>query len=157
MDDNEYKQFKIKQYYKNKVKEKSTLSYYTHKRNQDVIYKIIGNLNTRINKIFKEKNIIKKCTYIDYLGIKPMDFKEYLLKMFDDKMNYNNYGLWEVDHKFPFSKINFNDDYDIKKNFHYTNLQPLWKEDNILIIGWRKGSIQVVEGLDKMIIIKEVL
>ena len=44
-------------------------------------------------------------------------------------MSWDNYGLWHIDHVKPLCLANDNNEL-IKLN-HYTNLQPLWAEDNI--------------------------
>ena len=39
---------------------------------------------------------------------------------------------WHVDHIIPLSRLNKNSsEEDIKKITHYTNLQPLWAEENM--------------------------
>jgi len=46
-------------------------------------------------------------------------------------MSYDYYGEWEVDHIIPISCFNLNNNEEAQKCFNYTNLQPLWKEDNM--------------------------
>jgi hypothetical protein len=54
---------------------------------------------------------------------------EYLGDLFTEKMNWDNYGEWHIDHIIPLSSANTEE--EIYKLCHYTNLQPLWAEDNI--------------------------
>ena len=57
-------------------------------------------------------------------------------------MNWNNWGrsskdrkTWQIDHIIPQSLFDFSDPKQVKKCWHYTNLQPLWAIDNM-----RKGN-----------------
>jgi len=40
-------------------------------------------------------------------------------------------GEWHIDHIRPCSSFNFINEEEQKACFHYSNLQPLWAEDNI--------------------------
>jgi hypothetical protein len=50
-------------------------------------------------------------------------------------MSWDNYGFygWHIDHVIPLSSAKTEE--EVYKLCHYTNLQPLWAEDNL-----KKGS-----------------
>ena len=47
-------------------------------------------------------------------------------------MSWDNHGKWHIDHIYPLAKFNLSDRQELLKACHYTNLQPLWAEDNLL-------------------------
>jgi 5-methylcytosine-specific restriction endonuclease McrA len=65
------------------------------------------------------------------------EFKIHIESQFTDDMSWDNYGLkgWHIDHIKPLSGFNLDSQCELKKAWHYTNLQPLWAEDNL-----KKGS-----------------
>ena len=66
---------------------------------------------------------------------------DYLLyhiqEQFTHGMSWDNYGIggWEMDHIKPCSLFDLSKKSEQLKCFYYTNLQPLWAEENI-----RKGN-----------------
>ena len=48
-------------------------------------------------------------------------------------MNWLNYKLdgWHVDHIRPVASFDLTNEEEFKKCFHYTNLQPLWADENL--------------------------
>ena len=69
----------------------------------------------------------------DIVGLDYIEFKNYISSMFTDGMSWENYGKWHLDHIIPL-RVAKNEEEVLLLN-HYTNLQPLWAEDNL-----RKGG-----------------
>jgi hypothetical protein len=47
-------------------------------------------------------------------------------------MNWENQGEWHIDHIRPCASFNLDNEEERYQCFHYTNLQPLWTEDNLI-------------------------
>jgi hypothetical protein len=61
----------------------------------------------------------------------------HLESQFIDDMNWENMGTkpdgtrgWEIDHRRPCASFDLNNEDEKYMCFHWTNLQPLWCEDN---------------------------
>jgi len=130
----EYKKYHqevyMKKYRKEKVKEiaKQHMIYLTKKRKTDINYRLTENLRKRLNHALKGDT--KFSSVLKLLNCSLEFLKKHLEKQFTKGMNWNNYGRWHVDHiksccTFDLNKLN-----EQKKCFHYTNLQPLWAEEN---------------------------
>jgi hypothetical protein len=63
------------------------------------------------------------------LGCDYDTLKLHLESQFVDGMSWDNRGEWHIDHRIPLSSAKTVD--DLIKLSHYTNLQPLWMEDNL--------------------------
>ncbi len=74
---------------------------------------------------------ISDSTKMEYLGCTIGELVKYLESKFEDDMGWHNYGRWHIDHIKPISKFNLVNTEQKKKACHYTNLQPLWAEDNL--------------------------
>jgi hypothetical protein len=93
--------------------------------------KVSHNMRCRINEYLKIHNISKKNKTFDIVGCTPEFLKEHLERQFKVDMNWDNYGIhgWHIDHKIPLSSAKTEE--EIYKLCHYTNLQPLWAEENL--------------------------
>jgi hypothetical protein len=128
--ENKEKIKKSRKEWNNKNKEKvKKINYKSQekRRKTDGFYRMKKNLRSRIRKFLINETNSKRTKEI--VGLDKMDLKLYIQSKFLDGMSWENYGKWHLDHIRPLSSAK-NDEEVIKLN-HYTNLQPLWAEDNI--------------------------
>jgi hypothetical protein len=55
----------------------------------------------------------------------------HLQSQFKEGMHWNNYGKWHIDHIRPCASFDLTDPEQQRQCFHYTNLQPLWAQENL--------------------------
>lgn len=103
--------------------------YNREKYNNDINYKIRSNISGRIRYFVKNKSDGIK----QYVGCSFDKLKKQLEDQFDDEMTWENHGQygWHIDHIIPCSFFNLDDPRQQKICFHYSNLQPLWYDENI--------------------------
>ena len=124
------KEYKIK----NSEEIKKTRNKYQKKRlSEDFVYSFKFKINSSIRKSFKKRNCIKSKRTEEILGCTITEFIDYISSKFTEGMTLENHGKWHFDHIIPISSAKTEEDV-IRLN-HYTNLQPLWAEDNM-----KKGS-----------------
>ena len=73
----------------------------------------------------------KNASAIQNLGCSLEELKLFLENQFLPGMSWDNSGEWHIDHIIPLSAFDLTDKEECKKACHYTNLQPLWAEDNL--------------------------
>jgi hypothetical protein len=98
---------------------------------EDPLFKLSYSVRSRLHIFFTKNNITKKSKTFDFVGCSPEFLKEHIEKQFKDGMNWENYGRngWHIDHIIPLSSAK--NEEEIYKLCHYTNLQPLWANDNL--------------------------
>ena len=103
------------------------------KTQHDPLYKLINNFRTAIYQVLKENNVKKNGHYFDILKYTPDDLINHLESKFTDKMNWDNYGEWHVDHILPISSFDIKEigDGEFMRCLELKNLQPLWGDENI--------------------------
>jgi len=119
--------------------------YYKERYGKDVHYRLAVVLRARMRQALKKES--KVGSAVTDLGMSVPDFKKYLENLFRGGMSWSNYGEWHIDHIKPLSSFNLSSPEEFKIAAHYTNLQPLWKEENLskgckVITGM--GAINVV-------------
>jgi hypothetical protein len=93
--------------------------------------RLADNLRSRLKGAFK--NNCKTGSAVRDLGCSIEELRIYLESKFQPGMSWDNYGFrgWHIDHIIPLAKFDLTDREELLKACHYTNLQPLWAEDNM--------------------------
>jgi hypothetical protein len=101
------------------------------RRKVDPEYKLLTNIRTRVNRAIATG--FKTGSTVEMLGCSIPELKRHLESKFTEGMNWDNYGRfgWHIDHIIPCSAFNISDKKEQFKCFHFSNLQPLWAEDNL--------------------------
>ena len=113
---------------KERIKE-SKKEYQRNRRKTDPLFKMCGNLRNRTLIAFKNKGYSKNTKTQEMLGVDWEIAKQHIERQFAKGMNWDNYGEWHIDHIIPLASANNKE--ELMKLCHYTNLQPLWAEDNL--------------------------
>lgn len=64
------------------------------------------------------------------IGCSSDELKKYIESKFKDGMSWDNRNKWQIDHIIPLISFDLSVEEEFKKAVHYTNLQPLWNEEN---------------------------
>jgi hypothetical protein len=127
----------VSQQYKNDEFKKTRKRQYNndYERNRkitDPIFKLRRNCSRLVNHVLNgSKN---GQSILDYLPYTMDELKRYLENQFDDKMNWDNYGIyWHIDHIYPQSLLPYTsmEDENFKKCWALKNLQPLEAVENM--------------------------
>jgi hypothetical protein len=94
---------------------------------EDGFYRMKKNLRDRIRLYLIGETKSKRT--MDIVGVDKVEFKLYIQNKFTEGMSWENYGKWHLDHIIPLCQAKDNNEALLLN--HYTNLQPLWAEDNL--------------------------
>lgn len=118
----------LKEYHqKNKSKLRSK---FNEKIESDLNFMLARSLRRRIYMAIKNSYSMKAVSSIELLGDSIDNVRKHIEEKFTNGMVWSNYGKWHIDHIIPLCKFDLRDKEQQKQAFHYTNLQPLWAEDN---------------------------
>lgn len=120
---------KSKKYYhdnKDVIRRKNN-EWKNNKRKTDGFYRMKINLRHRLRDYLIGESKGKRTKEI--VGLDKTEFKSYIESKFIEGMSWENYGEWHLDHIIPLCQAKNNQD-ALRLN-HYTNLQPLWAEENL--------------------------
>jgi hypothetical protein len=108
-----------------KRREYEKLNYYANSR-----YIIDRKIRTFFRDVIKRN--LKQSKYEKILGYTILQFRFHIEQQFSYWMNWNNFGLWQIDHRIPRSEFEY-DSMELesfKICWGLPNLRPLCKSEN---------------------------
>lgn len=109
-------------------------NYVSDRYKTDINFKLRRLFRCRIKYAIKKGSNAKKAYGTEKLiGCTFQEAREHIEKQFKVGMTWENHGRygWHIDHIIPCASFDLTDIEQQKKCFNYTNLQPLWAEENI--------------------------
>ena len=128
---------KLKKYHKEwgRNHRKEIALYCRNKRKNDLNYRILNNLRSRLSSAVKSQYSEKTNRTMELVGCTIIELKRHLESRFGENMAWNNYGQgnnkWSIDHIIPCAYFDLTKTEEQKKCFQYINLAPLWNKENI--------------------------
>jgi hypothetical protein len=118
-------QEKIKKHARD-YKEKRNLKH-AERMKTDPLYKVKCALRCAVKTAFYRIKENKPTKSANLLGCTWQEAKTHIENLWQEGMNWDNYGQWHIDHKRPVSSFAKN---ELHLMNHISNLQPLWANDN---------------------------
>lgn len=122
------------------------VEYNKNKRRSDPLYSLKNTIRARMWEALKKNGYSKRSFTHKMLGCTFEELKQHLESQFTEGMSWGNRGEWHIDHIVPLASAT--NEAEMVELCHYTNLQPLWAEENrkkgakMLIVGERNKSWQ---------------
>jgi hypothetical protein len=85
----------------------------------------------RINRALKGQHVPKPSSSEKLIGCSWSQLKLHIEQRFSPGMSWGNYGYWHIDHILPCDSFDLSNPAELRKCFHFSNLQPLWAAENI--------------------------
>ncbi len=124
-----------KTYYEQNKKELNNIQHLRkkQKRLDDPTFRLEENLRCRMTGAIMKQKGEKSLTTKQLLSAPISIVRDHLEQQFKPNMTWNNHGItgWHIDHIIPCSSFDLTKEEEQKKCFHYTNLQPLWFDENL--------------------------
>ena len=99
----------------------------------DPEFKLRELLSHRVRRAIYDQRGSKSAKTLELLGCSIKEARIHLENQFREGMEWENHGIngWHIDHIIPCSSFDLTKSEEQNKCFHYTNLQPLWAEENL--------------------------
>lgn len=111
---------------------KNGVCYATARRKRDLVFDLAARVRTRIVVALNRKRANKATRSLALIGCNADQLKSHIESLFLPGMGWSNRSEWHVDHIIPIAAFDIRKPSEQRKAFHFTNLQPLWKRDNLV-------------------------
>lgn len=109
------------------------LQYFKHKEKMrdNPQFVIASRLRARMRSAIRANMAKKSYNTIKLLGCSFIEFRKYIESKWSEGMSWDNRREWHIDHIAPCASFDLTNPDHQKTCFHYTNMQPLWRLDNL--------------------------
>lgn len=98
----------------------------------DLGFKLAAVLRARLHKVVSRAGSSKSASTMELTGCPFVLLETHLEEQFQPGMTWENYGpVWHIDHIKPCAAFDLTDPEQQKICFHWTNLQPLFAQENM--------------------------
>lgn len=112
------------------ARRKELAAYMRNKRNSDPAFLVADRLRRRINSALKACNAQKGGGLCGVSGCTKAELVAHIEKQFLPGMSWSNRRRWHIDHIIPCAAFDLTDPDQQAVAFHFTNLRPVWAEEN---------------------------
>lgn len=98
----------------------------------DIKFALRHRLAGRIRAALLANGVSKNTSTIMLLGCSVQHARKHIQSTFKHGMTWENYGKWQIDHVWPCAMFDLTQIAEQYKCFHYSNLQALWRDENLL-------------------------
>lgn len=109
-----------------------TTRWFKARRANDPNYRLQNSVRSRIWQALKGGRS-KTDKFVALLGCTVREAVAHIERQFTGDMSWETYGRygWHIDHIKPMSSFDLTNTHELATACHYTNLQPLWWNDNL--------------------------
>jgi len=101
------------------------------RRRRKPLQKLKQTIRNRLRAVLRRCKIQKSSSALTLAGCSLDMLRAHLEAQFVPGMTWANHGAWHVDHIRPCASFNLEDPAEQRVCFHFSNLQPLWAQDNL--------------------------
>jgi hypothetical protein len=132
--------------------------YEKNRKKTDPDFKLRKTLRSRIGTALSNIKQGKYMNTMDLVGCTIDELKQHLESQFDEGMSWENHGKWHIDHIVPCRSFDLTKKINQQVCFNWTNLQPMWGEENLSKSGKYDQIDQNIlhKKVTKRIIAKEI-
>ena len=95
----------------------------------DPVFAMARRCRVRMRNFLRARGFSKKASSTQMIGCSWEELMTHLESQFLDGMTWDNRSEWHIDHRIPLAAATTEE--EVLKLCHYTNLQPMWGEDNL--------------------------
>lgn len=106
----------------------ATLRRQKERRREEPQYLLACRVRTRT--AMAVRGSAKRCSTTASIGCSWSELRAHIESQFLPDMSWDNRDQWDIDHIKPLASFDLTDPEQFRQACHYTNLQPLWSEDN---------------------------